>query len=35
MQEFIRGLSQQGISEEELGWMIRKNPARLLGLEPL
>ena len=35
MQEFIRGLSKQGIGEEEFAWMIRKNPTRLLGLEPL
>jgi len=35
MQEFIRGLSRQGIDEEEIAWMIRRNPARLLGLEPL
>lgn len=35
MQEFIRGLSKQGINEEEFSWMIRKNPTRLLGLEPL
>jgi hypothetical protein len=35
MQEFIKVLSRQGISDEEIGWMVRKNPARLLGLEPL
>ncbi len=35
MQEFIKGLSKQGISDEEIAWMVRKNPARLLGLESL
>jgi len=35
MQEFIRALDQRGISREEMDWMIKGNPARLLGLEPL
>ncbi|MDH7499994.1 MAG: DUF6282 family protein [candidate division NC10 bacterium] len=35
MQAFIEGLASQGISDEEMGWMVRRNPARLLGLEPL
>jgi len=35
LQEFIRGLARQGISDEEIGWMVKKNPGRLLGLEPL
>lgn len=32
--EFIAGLSKQGITEEEINWMARKNPARVLGLDP-
>ncbi len=32
--EFILYLSKQGITQEEISWMTRKNPARLLGLEP-
>jgi len=35
IQEFIRSISRQGISDEEIAWMVCKNPARLLGLEPL
>ena len=35
MQEFIKALSKQGISDEEIALMVRKNPARLLGLESL
>jgi len=35
LQEFIWALSRKGISDEEINWMVRKNPARLLGLEPL
>jgi microsomal dipeptidase-like Zn-dependent dipeptidase len=34
LQEFVRGLAKQGITDEEIAWMVRKNPARLLGLEP-
>lgn len=35
LQEFVGALSRQGISDEEIRWMVRENPARLLGLEPL
>jgi len=35
MKEFILALKKKGITEEEINWMTRKNPARLLGLEPM
>jgi len=35
LKEFILALVKQGITNEEINWMARKNPARLLGLEPL
>jgi hypothetical protein len=35
LKEFILALVKQGITNEEINWMTRKNPARLLGLEPL
>lgn len=34
LREFILDLSRQGITEGEIDWMARKNPARVLGLEP-
>jgi Family of unknown function (DUF6282) len=34
LKEFILALVKQGITNEEINWMARKNPARLLGLEP-
>jgi hypothetical protein len=30
---FVRTMLKCGISEKEMDWLIRKNPARLLGLE--
>ncbi len=33
--EFILELGKRGIREEEIDWMAKKNPARLLGLEPM
>jgi hypothetical protein len=33
LKEFILGLKKLGITEEQIGWMARRNPARLLGLE--
>ncbi len=33
--EFILGLKGKGISDEQINWMAKKNPARLLGLEPM
>ena len=35
MKEFILGLQSKGITNEQINWMARKNPARLLGLEPM
>jgi len=35
LKEFIMALNKLGITEEQINWMARKNPARLLGLEPL
>jgi hypothetical protein len=35
MKEFILSLGKLGITSEQINWMTRKNPARLLGLEPL
>lgn len=35
MREFILALKKQGLTDEELNWMTKKNPARLLGLEAL
>lgn len=33
--EFILALSKLGINQEQMNWMTKKNPARLLGLEPM
>ena len=33
MKEFILGLMSKGITQEQINWMAKKNPARLLGLE--
>ena len=35
MKEFALALGKLGLTKEDMGWMLRKNPARLLGLEPL
>jgi hypothetical protein len=35
LKEFILSLGKLGITGEQINWMARKNPARLLGLEPL
>jgi hypothetical protein len=35
LKEFILELKKQGITEEQINWMVRKNPARLLGLVPM
>ncbi len=35
MKEFILGLQSKGITNEQINWMAKKNPARLLGLEPM
>lgn len=35
MKEFILELQKRGITNEQINWMARKNPARLLGLEPM
>jgi predicted metal-dependent phosphotriesterase family hydrolase len=35
MKEFILALKTQGITDEQINWMAKKNPARLLGLEPM
>jgi hypothetical protein len=35
MKEFILSLGKLGITSDQINWMARKNPARLLGLEPL
>jgi len=35
MQAFVQGLWEEGIGQEQIDWMLKKNPARLLGLEPL
>jgi predicted metal-dependent phosphotriesterase family hydrolase len=34
MRDFILALKAAGLSEGEIDWVARKNPARLLGLEP-
>jgi hypothetical protein len=34
MRDFIRQLMKKGVTEAEVGLMTRRNPARLLGLEP-
>ncbi len=31
--ELFRGMSENGLTEEEIGLMAKVNPARLLGLE--
>jgi len=35
MKEFILALMSKGITQEQINWMAKKNPARLLGLEPM
>jgi predicted metal-dependent phosphotriesterase family hydrolase len=35
LKEFILELQKRGITGEQINWMARKNPARLLGLEPM
>lgn len=35
LKEFILELKKRGIRDEQINWMARKNPARLLGLEPM
>jgi len=35
MKEFILALMSKGINQEQINWMAKKNPARLLGLEPM
>lgn len=35
MKEFILALKNKGITDEQINWMARKNPARLLGLESM
>jgi len=35
MKEFILGLMSKGINQEQINWMAKKNPARLLGLESM
>jgi predicted TIM-barrel fold metal-dependent hydrolase len=35
MKEFILELQKRGITNEQINWMAKKNPARLLGLEPM
>jgi len=35
LKEFILELKKRGITDEQINWMARKNPARLLGLEPM
>ena len=32
---FFAGLKKQGFTDEEIGWMSKANPAKLLGLEAL
>lgn len=32
MRDFINAMLRCGLSEEEIGWMVKQNPARLLGL---
>ena len=34
LRAFIEGLRQEGISDADIDLMIRRNPARLLGLDP-
>ena len=33
LKDFIDQLSRRGITAEQINWLTRKNPARLLGLE--
>jgi predicted metal-dependent phosphotriesterase family hydrolase len=33
--EFILAMKNKGITDEQINWMARKNPARLLGLESM
>jgi predicted metal-dependent phosphotriesterase family hydrolase len=33
MKEFILALMSKGINQEQINWLAKKNPARLLGLE--
>jgi predicted metal-dependent TIM-barrel fold hydrolase len=35
LKEFILALKGKGISDEQINWMAKKNPARLLGLESM
>jgi predicted metal-dependent TIM-barrel fold hydrolase len=35
LKEFILELKKKGITDDQINWMARKNPARLLGLEPM
>jgi hypothetical protein len=35
MKEFILALMSKGINQEQINWMAKKNPARLLGLESM
>jgi len=35
LREFILALGKQGITGEQINWMAKKNPARLLGLESM
>jgi len=35
LKEFVLGLKNRGITDEQINWMARKNPARLLGLEAM
>lgn len=35
MKEFILALKNKGITDEQIKWMANKNPARLLGLDPM
>ena len=34
MRAYIRALREAGVTEEEIDVMARRNPARLLGLDP-
>ena len=34
MRDFILGLKKLGLSQDQIDWMARKNPAKLLGLDP-
>jgi predicted metal-dependent TIM-barrel fold hydrolase len=35
LKEFILAMKNKGITDEQINWMVRKNPARLLGLESM